>query len=169
MPKGGGKREKLDNLEYTNSVIVAGISTGIAVLIANLLVLWLISRRISRVAHIYFDPQGEKPSEFFKFLDSLGAVIGAHTAQSLKSVFMSAQSADSKATKAVEGAMATDMIASQGGLLGAAVQSFPALQQLISKNPGWLPIAQKLMAKSGAGLSGVPGNGDTKVEGFDPF
>lgn len=139
-------------------MLLTAISVAIAVFIALLLIFFIVSRRVAaekaaliRVLLSYTQPQGEKhdqPSEFDKVLDTTAQYIGHHTAQSLKGIYNSSLSAETKATKRIEGALEIDMLSAQGGLAGA-LGKLPTVQDLVKKNPGWGPLVLQLLSRGG--------------------
>jgi hypothetical protein len=118
----------------------------------NLVLLLVLLRRIRQEKaafmaglSLYFEKQGEKPSEFSNIVSMMADEFGVKVAASLKSTFMGVQSGDAKATQQVEAAMVEDGIAGQNPILGMILQSYPALAKKIMKNPALASKAMELL------------------------
>lgn len=123
---------------------------------------WLIRQKKIAISTLkaYFEPDANGgPSEFARFIDIVSENFASRLISSLRGSLLNLSSISSRQEKAVDGAIAQDMI-SQVPLAGAALQAFPALGKLIKKNPAVAGIVQQklmeFMMSKGAGAAQQP-------------
>lgn len=157
-------------------MVIAVVLTGAAVIATLLSVVFVVFRAYRREKQVltetitgYFNaafvsPDKDKPSYFATLVDIAGAIIANNIVTAVKSTFMGIQSGANRGEKALEGAIAQDMLSQSNPLIGSILNSFPAASKVLRKNPGLAPLAQALMErfiKPGGG-----GNGNGKQAAF---
>lgn len=145
-------------------MLLTAILTAFFLLLGNLALLWLVRRSLS----VYFEPQGEKGSEFAQLVDITTTQAATKTAQSLKAVFMGQNSVDTKNATRVAEAVQSDVLTQKSPLLGLAAKQFPDLAKLIANNPGALNMLRSF-GGGGHEVENNPGNGREVKEVFSLY
>lgn len=129
-------------------IYVAAI-TGFILLLGNLALFLLIRRQLLARLSAFLELRGENQSEFWDTVDIISDKAGHKVATHLKAFFMGTQGGSARRERAVEGAIAEDVLAQQSPMLSAIAGSFPALSKLIKKNPALADLAQKALSQQG--------------------
>ncbi len=139
---------------------------GFMVILANFVLAFVIFRAFKRQKDAFFttlrnyfeSPDADTPSEFALVVAQISDRFSTDVMTKAKTTFMGVQSGEAKREKQVAGALAQDSIGLSSPMIGAALESFPALRKLISKNPAIAPLALSALSKLGS--PGAGGNGE---------
>lgn len=150
-------------------MLITVILTAILLIAANVVLYFVIKRRLIAGLHAFFAPRGDNLSEFAEIISVITDQAATKNAQSLKAVFMGQNSVVAKNSGRLETAIATDLVGQQSPLLGMGISMFPNLQKLIIKNPGALQMLATFL--QGQGKNGkdqdnpgiLPGNDQTET------
>lgn len=159
------------NGETTWILLVLGlILVQISVILG---IFWLIRRWITAKIdnlvgslQVFFTSPGDnQESDFAKITHLVADDFSTRLVSSLKATFMGMQSGAVRQEKALGSAVAEDMITMSNPLVGAIVQSMPAVKKLIHKNPEIAQLLPGLIEKfmgnrsaPGATEAVLPGN-----------
>jgi len=151
-------------------MILTALITAGSVLIAGLVVLAVLLRSLNRqkqalllTLRLYFEPPDEEtPSQFALLTDTLSQQLASKLIVTLKSSFMGMQSVDAKNQARLQGDLVQDLATQKNPMLGALLESFPAIQRRLAKNPSLTPVVEQMIARIGqAGKEKQPkGNND---------
>lgn len=120
---------------------------------------------LKRTLVLYFQPQGENPSEFAAAVELISKILAKNIVDSAKAYLLSLNSAEVRAGKAA----LRDSLSSQSPLLAGLLQAFPSLGKKIVKNPEMAQIAMNFLNRR-SGESEEPGsNGHETVAISNPF
>lgn len=158
-------------MEVANTgVWLYSLLIGIGVLLANLCILgvvgWYLQRKVNQLRNLiteFVTPVDENtPAPTYQLAEKFADLLAAKVAIHAKMTLMSYASADAKRDKALDGALATDVMANQGGLMGI-LAGLPQVQKLIKSNPNVaLNLASRLAGSFSPGNSSArPGNNDS--------
>jgi hypothetical protein len=116
--------------------------------------------KTTMILKTFFTPPDEKtPSEFALTTQAIADQLGRSLVAQLKSTFMTAQSNQVRAQNAVNGDIAEDLVNQANPLIGAIMNTFPALRKTIRRNPGLADMAiQTLLSKIGSGTIATGNN-----------
>lgn len=151
-------------------MILTALITAGSVLIAALVVLVLLvraynheKRALLETLRLYFEPPDEEtPSQFAQLTDAVGQQFSSKLITTLKASFMGMQSVDAKNQARLQGDLVQDLATQKNPMLGALLESFPAIQRRLAKNPSLTPVVEQMIAKmTQAGKDKQPkGNND---------
>jgi hypothetical protein len=99
----------------------------------------------------YFEPQGDKPSEFTGTIDQLSARFAQAVVRAVKAHLANSASIDSRQASAIEGDLITDIASGSSPIAGALLDQFPALKKRLAKNPALAQMALNMLSKVGTG------------------
>lgn len=148
----------MNGFEQTANVLLLASLIVFGLISANFLLFWWVSRRVRS----FFNGRGDKPSDFATLSDFLIDRNAEKIALLVKTSFLGKMSGEARAEKAVEKAIATDLINEKQPLIAMALKAFPTLAKLVDGNPG---LAMAAMAKLSA--KKLEGNGSQGSEPID--
>ena len=134
--------------------MITALLTGLAVALANILLYLYLKRKIHRSLKLYFEPKSkDEPSEFFQVTDAIAKQVACHTMFFLKQTSAGVASGEARQEKALTGALVKDVAAQKHPLLGLALNQFPNLSKMVTKNPDLLnqlgPLLEKMNIAGG--------------------
>lgn len=105
-------------------------------------VFWKVRRAKQQIIEWFTAPDDKTLSPFAQLTDVVSQVMARSIVAQFKTTFMGIQSGLARGSKAVEGALAQDMLAQESPLAGSLLASFPALSKALRKNPALGALAQ---------------------------
>jgi hypothetical protein len=153
---------------------IAMILLLVSMTITQFLLFFLVFRRFEKakkalIASVkaYFEaPDEQTPSEFAGVVNAVADVFVTKAMASIKGSLMQQASVNSRNMKTLEEAAIID-VASQNDFIGTALETFPNLKKIVSKNPNLLnlaiPFISKMQNKSAIPVSGN-GNGSSQTK-----
>lgn len=149
------------------SLFLTVVVTLIAMLLANLVLLFVVSRRLARkeadlIAGIrqYFAPQGTTASKFQQDTDIVVSQFVTGLADVLEAKYMGMRSGQVRAEKAVENEVTEAILAKKAPWMAAVIGQVPGLKKTIMKNPEVAMAAIEKFASMGKGAGEQPDNDD---------
>lgn len=107
----------------------------------------------------FLTPQDDgKPSPLATVTDVACSMLARAVVMQAKATFMGIQSGAARAEKAIQADITEDVITQTNPMLGAALESFPALRKTLRRNPGLVDVAMQYLASR----QGVPGGNHSK-------
>ena len=140
-------------------MILTAVLTAVSVFVAGVVVLFIgytayqrEKREFIHSLRAYFESSNpDTPSQFAMLTEILSERFSQKLVNSLKSSFMGQQSVDAKNIQRLEGDLVQDLAGQQSPILGAILNSYPAVAKRLAKNPSLLPLVQSLMSKVSSG------------------
>ncbi len=110
----------------------------------------LMYRRLRRTVTEFVTPiSDDQPSPLAMTIDSVASMIARANVAQAKATFMGMGSGAARAEKGLQGDIALDVAAQEGGLVGL-LANFPTVRKSIKRNPALLDVAMNILANSGA-------------------
>lgn len=149
-------------MELASNLLITAVLLGHSALIGWVAVL---SRRKIRgfeeTIRAFISPRGEEASPLASVVDvAAGMVARAVTAQ-IKTSLMGQQSGQVRQERAIEGAIAEDMVRAAHPLAGTLLDAMPELKKTLKKNPQLLDFA---LSK----LAGIQGRSEPEASAAAP-
>lgn len=149
-------------------MFLTAVLTGVFVALANIGLFFLVivllrkeKQAYINTLHAYFEaPDATTPSQFAQLVDRVSDTFGHKIMTHAKATFMGFQSVDAKAEARLEGDIMSDLLSQNNPILAIIADSFPAVAKRLRKNPGLLPVIQRLLP----GLGKKPPAGDNHEE-----
>lgn len=99
------------------------------------------------MAKSYFETDDpDQPSQFGSFVDIVTSQLASKIVSSVRAQLNQASGVVSRNDKAVDGALATDILSAASPIAGMALNAFPQLAKLIKKNPSVVGLVLDKMA-----------------------
>lgn len=150
------------NLTLPIAILVV-LFTILCVVFLSILAVNRLKSQAFRLARAYFEPPDPKtPAEFARTIDLIAARFSAHLSASIKASFMGDASVDAKMQKRVDQALAKDEVGQTSPLLGMALEAWPSLGGLVTKNSKYMPLVLNALKARGQN-AGANGGGQAQL------
>jgi hypothetical protein len=154
----------MDNMLFVWLLLALGLL--VAMNLWQLVAFHRVKSGLQRLFYEFTTPEreGEK-SGLDIFMETLAHNIGHSAFTQVRSMMANSASKDARAEKAVDSAINQDLLAQANPVIGALLDSMPALRKVIRRNPALAELAiDKIMsrAQSGPGVE-TKGNHDSST------
>lgn len=137
------------------NILLAGV---LIILVGCIVAIWSIYGRIlTTIATWTTQPDEKTPSPLGNFVDTIAQMFARALVALVKTTQMGELSGVVRAEKAVNSAIAEDLV-SQQPVLSAILQQFPALKKTLRRNPQLMDMAIQSLSKIAPGSGSRSGN-----------